>query len=242
MTQRDTKETFILKTLSVPEILGRYSYVDTIYVDSRTKIDITCPDHGNFHMLPRTHLSGKGCPSCGRLSTRNKKLKSKEDFIEKSFLVQEGRYNYDCVNYKDRNTKVEIICEAHGVFWQVPKNHIRGEGCPSCTQNGFRKIKAGYLYILSDGITTKVGITNRKPQVRVQEVVKSGGPNLSVVSEFYFASGQYVYDLEKVCHEWLTQNYLGVDATYNGYTECFLNVDIPKLLTFVTQLLPPEAT
>ena len=29
-------------------------------------------------------------------------------------------------------TKVGIMCFIHGKFYQYPKGHLRGEGCPTC--------------------------------------------------------------------------------------------------------------
>ena len=42
----------------------RYSYDKVVYVNSRTKVIITCPKHGDFTQIPSSHLNGKGCNSC----------------------------------------------------------------------------------------------------------------------------------------------------------------------------------
>jgi hypothetical protein len=44
----------------------KYNYSKTNYIDKRHKIIITCPLHGDFEQLPQNHLSGRGCPECGR--------------------------------------------------------------------------------------------------------------------------------------------------------------------------------
>lgn len=50
-------------------------------------------------------------------------------------------YDYTKVNYKNNNTKVEIICKEHGSFLQSPKSHLRGDGCPKCSNSkGERRI------------------------------------------------------------------------------------------------------
>ena len=61
-----------------------------------------------------------------------KKL-TEEDFINKSNIVHNGKYDYSKVNYKGMNEKVLIYCKDCGSYFeQTPKNHIKGHGCPIC--------------------------------------------------------------------------------------------------------------
>lgn len=55
-------------------------------------------------------------------------------FIESANKTHgDGRYDYSSVLYIDRTTKVEIICIRHNQsFFQRPKNHLGGQGCPLC--------------------------------------------------------------------------------------------------------------
>lgn len=55
-----------------------------------------------------------------------------EDFINKSISVHGYRYIYRFVDYKGNRIKVCILCRQHGIFWQSPKSHINGHGCPKC--------------------------------------------------------------------------------------------------------------
>lgn len=41
-----------------------YDYSDTVVVDGKKKVNITCPLHGVFRQSPSMHLQGNGCPSC----------------------------------------------------------------------------------------------------------------------------------------------------------------------------------
>ena len=45
----------------------KYDYSKVNYVNSRTKVCIICPEHGEFWQTPDAHLSNKGCPKCGRV-------------------------------------------------------------------------------------------------------------------------------------------------------------------------------
>ena len=42
----------------------KYSYEKTVYVNTKTKVTITCPVHGDFSMMPTNHYSRSGCPKC----------------------------------------------------------------------------------------------------------------------------------------------------------------------------------
>ena len=130
-----TKEQFILKARQVHGWKYDYSKVD--YKDSRTKICIICPIHGEFWQLPSSHLCGNGCIKC-----RNDKQKLTTDwFIEQAREIHSNKYDYSKVKYVDAKTKVCIIChekdefgDEHGEFWQQPSHHLRGHGCCKCVK------------------------------------------------------------------------------------------------------------
>ena len=54
------------------------------------------------------------------------------DFIKEAKNIYGDKYDYSKVEYKNKATKVCIICPKHGEFWQIPKNHLRGSNCPKC--------------------------------------------------------------------------------------------------------------
>ena len=120
-----TTEEFIEKANQVHSNL--YKYNKTKYINSRTKVIITCPIHGDFEQLANAHLQGQKCPkcmNCYRLNTL--------DFIEKSNKVHNNKYDYSNVIYVNMKSKVKIICPIHGEFNQVPVSHLNGCGCPKC--------------------------------------------------------------------------------------------------------------
>lgn len=47
---------------------GRYDYSVSDFIDAKTAVVITCPDHGEFTQRPTNHLQGKGCPECASTS------------------------------------------------------------------------------------------------------------------------------------------------------------------------------
>lgn len=69
----------------------------------------------------------------------SKPLNSPQDktssFIEKARKVHGDCYDYSCSNYINANTKIEIICEKHGKFSQLPRKHLSGQRCPECAKS-----------------------------------------------------------------------------------------------------------
>lgn len=43
-----------------------YTYEKVNYINAETKVLITCPIDGDFTQTPKSHLSGRGCPKCGK--------------------------------------------------------------------------------------------------------------------------------------------------------------------------------
>ena len=130
-----SKEYFIKRAISVHG--DKYDYSKVNYINSKTKICIICPEHGEFWQKPNNHLRGCGCYECFKkrqgknLTDRN--TKTQNIFLKESILIHGNKYDYSKVEYKNCNTKVCIICPEHGEFWQIPQNHLKGCGCPKCS-------------------------------------------------------------------------------------------------------------
>ncbi|EGG9814443.1 GIY-YIG nuclease family protein [Salmonella enterica] len=54
------------------------------------------------------------------------------EFIAKAQAVHGDRYDYSAAQYTKSIQKLTIICREHGPFEQIPNNHLRGAGCPTC--------------------------------------------------------------------------------------------------------------
>ena len=128
MSRKLTTEEFIKRAREVHG--DKYDYFKVKYVNSQTKIEIICPEHGKFYQTPNNHLKGKGCPKCnGGI------FLGCDDFVQKAKKVHRDRYDYSRVEYINSKTKVCIICPEHGEFWQTPDKHLQGDGCPECAGN-----------------------------------------------------------------------------------------------------------
>lgn len=106
-----------------------YDYSNVRYSNKRSKVEIICPIHGSFMMLPNNHLLGGGCPKCVGL------YKTTDDIICEFKQVHGGLYDYSNVDYTNTYTKVEIICAIHGSFYQNVHDHLDGHGCPMCNRS-----------------------------------------------------------------------------------------------------------
>lgn len=130
-----TTESFIIKAEKVHK--NRYDYLLVEYKKWNIKVSIICKEHGIFKQIPNSHLNGQGCPKCIKNTKR-----TIEEFIEEALKTHGELYDYSNSIYKNANTKLEIICDIHGPFFQRPSNHLRGEGCLGCKQSkGERKIE-----------------------------------------------------------------------------------------------------
>lgn len=111
---------------------NKYDYSKVEYINAKTKICIICPEHGEFWQTPDAHMRGANCPKCNIV--RNYKYSIKE-FVEKSKKIHGDKYDYSKAEYVNYKTPLCIICPEHGEFWQKPRDHFKGCGCPSCDES-----------------------------------------------------------------------------------------------------------
>ncbi|MGL6229397.1 MAG: hypothetical protein ACRC3J_09350 [Culicoidibacterales bacterium] len=58
--------------------------------------------------------------------------KTTEEFIADAIKVHGDLYDYSLVDYRNSKVKVKIICSEHGVFEQIPNDHLTKHGCAKC--------------------------------------------------------------------------------------------------------------
>lgn len=133
---RKTTEDFIKQAKAMHG--DRYDYSKTIYIKAKTKLIITCPEHGDFPQTPTSHLGGNrkgsGCPRC------KGKGKNTERFIEIIKKTHGNKYDYSKVEYVDSYTKVVLGCYIHGEFLIRPYNLMDGRGCVLCGRNKIKYV------------------------------------------------------------------------------------------------------
>ena len=120
-----TKEEFINKAIQVHGDKYDYSKVD--YKTNKINVKILCKIHGEFPQTPSNHLKGQKCSKCSGVYKR-----TQDDFINEATIIHKGKYDYSLVQYTRTKNRVIIICNKHGNFLQMPKEHLRGVGCKKC--------------------------------------------------------------------------------------------------------------
>ena len=132
-----TTERFIAKARDIHGDL--YDYTNTVYVFSKTKLTITCKEHGDFLQLPTMHLGGQGCQTCGRIKCAKKEKTYTEEDNEqfKADCIERfgDRYDLTRVVYEGYKSRITVSCNLHQCCFVVNAlaflNH--GSGCRKCT-------------------------------------------------------------------------------------------------------------
>lgn len=123
MAKKLTQEEFIAKAKNLHP---QYDYSKVNYINSRTKIIIICPIHGEYLIKPNGLLSGKGCAYCaGNIRY------TKTTFIEKAKNIFPD-YDYSKVVYKTNRDKIIVTCKKHGDFITTPTSLLNKYGCRKC--------------------------------------------------------------------------------------------------------------
>lgn len=89
-----TNDEFI--NLSILKHGDKYLYHRSNYINSKTLVNVTCPKHNDFTVIPYNHYKkGSGCPLC----LKECKAIDKENFISKVTNIYGDRYDLSNVNY-----------------------------------------------------------------------------------------------------------------------------------------------
>lgn len=123
-------ESFIVKSKAIHG--DSYDYSQTCYQHYDLPVTIVCPKHGAFNQNACVHMKGGGCKSCATDRHIINSTYTTEEFISRARLVHLERFDYSQTVYKSAQQKLTIVCRKHGVFKQVPNDHLRGVGCSRC--------------------------------------------------------------------------------------------------------------
>lgn len=242
-----------VKLLTTPGFLAKakaahgdtYSYEKAVYVNAYTKLTVTCDSHGDFLVSPDSHTNKvrSGCPACKSVSISQKNRCRPEEFVPKAVAVHDEKYDYSKAVYRLSKDKMEIVCKEHGSFFMDANSHLRGSGCRKCAAYGYQTGKPGNFYILTNekGLT-KVGITNRVVQERVKKINRNSDLNFRQVLALRFENGANALAVETIVLASLRSQYKNPQQTYDGSTESFVDVDLPKLLQAISAIMTEKTT
>lgn len=110
---------------------GKYTYDKVVWVRSKDKIVITCPEHGDFEQSSNNHISGNGCTSCGRFDPRRKT--SPEEWVRRAKDIHGDEFQYHLFNPDGVFDKSTLICNHTNEEFQIsPDNLVNGGKKCSC--------------------------------------------------------------------------------------------------------------
>ena len=115
--------------------MEKYDYSLVNIKNSKSKIKIICKKHGVFSQTPYSHINSHGCIKC-TYENRSKIIRKKSDseIINEFREVHGDLYDYSLMDFKNKTSKIKIVCEKHGVFEKSPFKHLNlKKGCPKCS-------------------------------------------------------------------------------------------------------------
>lgn len=110
----------------------KYDYKLVEYKNSKEKVQIICPTHGEFWQTPSNHLYGFGCMGCCVSDRADRRRLSLEEFLKRAKEQHGDRYDYSEVEYNNRDSKITVVCPEHGPFKVRLAGHLGGVGCTLC--------------------------------------------------------------------------------------------------------------
>lgn len=125
-----------------------YNYSKVDLIDSKTKVIIICPKHGEFLQRPNNHMSGQGCPQCANGKSTSKAeleivefLKSLNisNIIQSSRNIIPNRQELD-IYLPDFNLAIEF----NGLYWHnedFQKDNYHLQKLNVCLENNINLIQ-----------------------------------------------------------------------------------------------------
>lgn len=134
---------------------NKYIYHKDTYINTMSKTLITCPVHGDFEQTMHSHLSGQGCPLCGREKVGESIKLTQEEFLNRVQEIHKNKgYDFSKTIYNGCDKKVTVICPKHGEFQIRAFGLLQGQGCQICK---LPKLEIAVRNVLIDSNINHVG-------------------------------------------------------------------------------------
>lgn len=143
---------------------GKYDYSKVNYVNSLTKISITCIVHGEFMQVPSSHLQGIGCPKCKGNIQKQAYINLVSDGVV-DLALKFGIANNSDSRVYDQNRKSKLLVTQLAV-WEFPSVDM--------CKNAERMVKSTNKQILTkedlpDGYTETSSLSDLEHIIRIYE-------------------------------------------------------------------------
>lgn len=249
---RLTQEDFIINSTEIHE--GKYDYSKVVLTKgSKEKVVIVCPEHGDFKQPAGAHMLGKGCKKCANIELGKRNSCNLEEFIIRAKETHGELYDYSKSIVPNLDTKIEIICQKHGSFFQRGQCHLMGKGCVKCrndkttynmvdryTEDESLGQRLGSIYIveMSDGLESfiKLGITcnkygREKVYKRQRDIY-----NYNFVYEKEMINIDSAHLERKIMRELKSLGYhYKPTKKFTGHTECFSNEAKDLIIKYIEE-------
>lgn len=125
-----TSEVFLMRAFKKHNDF--YSYENMNFIKASENINVTCPKHGDFSVMPSKHLSGAGCPACNKM----KRFKKQEyTVIDKIKAIHGTHFSFEKFVYNGSHVHSVIICNITGMEYKTaPHTLLQGHGCKFCNE------------------------------------------------------------------------------------------------------------
>jgi hypothetical protein len=184
-----------------------------------------------------------------KIPTMHVAVNKTEYFIKASQVLHKNTYDYSISKYISGEIQIKIICKKHGIFEQLPNNHIKGHGCQLCANinnsnfkkencSGFKSEKwilnaykskhfdSFKIYIIkcwnTQEVFYKIGRTFKKVEKRFND--KKTMPYNYEILKIIEDTGKNVCKLEKTLHKILKKYKYEPLIKFDGMHECFFKI------------------
>lgn len=124
--QKHTTETWISKVKNLYN--GKYSFEHVNYIDNKTKVLVTCPEHGDFDVWPTNFMKEKsGCPMCKNTSQNLLYSKLQKEFPNETIQEEANPQWLGLQRFDIYFPKYNIAVEYDGQQHFIPIKHFGGE-------------------------------------------------------------------------------------------------------------------
>ena len=108
----------------------KYDYSKVEYVNSTTKVCISCAQHGDFYQAPNNHLRGQGCPRCKEYKGETQV----SEFLKAHNIEFQTQYPIEYEGNIKGFTYIDFYLPQHNMFIEyngmqhyIPVEHFGGE-------------------------------------------------------------------------------------------------------------------
>ncbi|WP_213194405.1 GIY-YIG nuclease family protein [Citrobacter portucalensis] len=184
------------------------------YKTNRHKTRFRCVNGHEFDTAPSRLLRGGGCPHCNNLvrldaAGANARLAPKN-------IVLRGDYN-------GTRHKSDFLCLNCGHEWAANANSLLNSNaaCPKCVGYSVYHAEECYIYVMTVGHMTKIGISIN-PKRRCQQIkMRTKEPvELLAVYEYGIGNGREALIAEKMAHDFFSPFCSGLKG-FDGASELF---------------------